>query len=353
MSRTRGSERALCACVLAALISAAWAPFRPGFEGPYWARNRATFDASGALRVTEPAIARTPGPPTWLGSARTAGRFALTLDVRAESSSANGPARILSLSRDTHRSNLMVGQEGEQLVVRCRRPGSESDGEPRLAIEGVFTPSSVDAGTWRRIEVRADSRLSVWIDGIERAAAPLDPAPRAGWDTSYALAFGDEHTRSRPWCGTFRRATLSLDGVEHDLLAPATLSVPSRFWEVPERARRSLEIDRGNAALFALWHLVIFAPLGWCIARVVRRAASLRTRLTRALAVAAPLSLTLEAGKLLFAGRHPSFLHVVPDVVGAALGVWIASRFRPRVADDAGPRKRGTSQEPIACADTP
>ncbi len=311
------------ACTVAALCTAAWWPFAPGFEGPYLARNRAELTGSGALTVAEPSIVRADAP--WLPAARTARHLQLDLVIEPASRELTGPARIFTLSRDTRAAHLMVGQEGTTLVVRCRRPGSGADGEPRLEVPGAF-----EAPGPRHVRVTvAGPKVAVAVDGSERAVAEGDADILPTWREDYSVAFGDEHTRSRAWRGTLHQAQLQLQtgtgAGDHNLLAATALELPARFWQIPERARRALRPERNESPWTKLGHVALFAPFGWSLTRYVLRPGRVTRTLLQVGLIAFAASLSLEFGKLAFSGRHPNLFHASFDVLGATLGAMLAA----------------------------
>jgi len=326
MRRARLESAGPLGLVLLGLCCAAWWPFRPGFEGPYLARNRAELLPGGSLVLAEPSVVHAEAP--WLADARAAERLELELELEASRTEQSGPARILALSRDTRAAHLMVGQEGASLVVRCRRPGGAPDGEPHIEVPGVF----LDPGTKRIVVSIAGLQITVAAAGHPAAAALGEGAILPTWSDPYRLSLGDEHTRSRAWTGILHRATLTLEGTEGqariDLLDPARLERPRRFWQVPERARRALRPEKGEAPWIQLAHFGLFAPLGWVAARSFARPATLRHYAALAL-LALCASASLELGKLAFEGRHPNLWHAVPDVCGALAGS-LLRRSAPR-----------------------
>jgi len=168
------------------------------------------------------------------------------------------------------------------------------------------------------------------------------------WLEPYRLALGDEHTRSRAWTGVLHRATLTLAGPESeltvDLLDPKVLELPARFWQIPERARRALRPETGEAPWIKLAHVAMFVPLGWIMARSLPRRSPVRSYVGLAI-LAMVASVILELGKLGFEGRHPNLWHGIPDTCGALLGAALHRRWkkkRPPHLDEA----RGSLSKP-------
>ena len=126
----------LVAAVLA-LVVVSWYPFRPELpwvqrHGPLAASaTEARFDGSSVL-VSRPGL-------DWVADAASTGSLRLALDLRTDHADQDGPARLLSVSRDTLAADLMVGQDGHDLVLRVRRPGSEASGHPAFRVPDAST----------------------------------------------------------------------------------------------------------------------------------------------------------------------------------------------------------------------
>lgn len=101
-------------------------------------------------------------------------RFTIVTRVAAEDSMQGGPARIVSLSRNTWERNFTLGQHGDALVFRLRTPLTGRNGAlPELVVPGVFSM----AGAHRAIAVTYNgSSLRVSVDG-ERRPETLELAP--------------------------------------------------------------------------------------------------------------------------------------------------------------------------------
>ncbi|MCB8977318.1 MAG: VanZ family protein [Ardenticatenaceae bacterium] len=79
-------------------------------------------------------------PVTFLNQALlNSSEFTISLVVKVSSVSQYGPARILSIGADPFQQNLMIGQEGTDLIVRVRTPFTGNNGTvPEWKIANVF-----------------------------------------------------------------------------------------------------------------------------------------------------------------------------------------------------------------------
>jgi VanZ family protein len=259
------------------------------------------------------------GAPPWLADAIDRSELSVIVEARAAGADQLGPARILTVSGGVDRRNLTLGQSGGDLEIRLRRPGSDANGAPPFRVPGVF-----DDGDWHRLAVDvADGSLEVAIDDSVALEEELASDPLRGWDRTYRLALGNETDHERPWRGEVRAAEAGPPGSTVDLLADGVLEEPSAWWDVPERVSEH-DRDVVPTPLGALLNVLLFVPIGvlvaWAFAPSGRAVAT-------AVVVAAVLSLGSEALQIVFAPRHPSPGDLLPNIVGGALGAWVAQRF--------------------------
>jgi hypothetical protein len=314
----------LVAAVLA-LVVASWYPFRPEMpwelrRGPLAASaTEARFDGSSVL-VSRPDL-------DWVADAASTGSLRLALDLRTDRAEQSGPARLLSISRDTLAADLMVGQEGDDLVVRVRRPGSDASGHPAFRVPDVFATDQV--GRWRHLVLDVGGgRLVAELDG----AVVLDqPVTLAGWDPSYRLALGDEAVGQRGWVGELRHVEVSTPGHTVDVLASGTLDGGSG-WIWRDRVRNLTSLSSADPLALIVARFAAFVPVGLGLGLLLRR--------RWAVAAMVGIALGLVAGKLFVLGRHPRLGDAIVCVVGGLAGILLAARLertQPRSSGGGGP----------------
>lgn len=306
-SKMKRLQRTALCLWLVLQVTIAWAPFIP--ETPRWVDNDAQRTGPGLRFGGEPARALATFPEPW----STQADLAIALRVRTSVPSQTGPARVLSIARDQHAANLMIGQSGDDLVVRVRDEASDAVGEPAVVIPGVF-----GTGRWRRIDVVLGTETRVLVDH-------LPVATRAGralvtWAPGYLISLGDEVTGARPWAGAIAHATVTSGGRTVDLLAPGVLAVPSQYLLLPDRWRESSSPDVGTAA----GHVA-----SWLVGGGLR-AALAPVAPARVAAEAASLAVGLQAGKLFVEDRHASLADAGLQMASALVGVWACSTVRRR-----------------------
>ena len=109
----------------------------------------------------------------------------------------DGPARILTFSKDSGARNFTLGQAGGSIQVRLRTSKTSSNGIPAVTSKSRSLKQELTHVVYTRD--RAGS-VSIYINGRlsqrERVAGDL-----SGWSDQYRLAIGNELSGDRPWLG--------------------------------------------------------------------------------------------------------------------------------------------------------
>ncbi len=197
----------------------------------------------GGLRITKPTLIASSGPATRLTEAvkRSKG-FRIEAWIKPANRTQAGPARIVTLSKDTGVRNFTLGQNAGAYEVRFRTSTTSSNGEPALATpgadDGPTVPTAVPGeGRYRFVATRdtdrtyamvyapVGRRFSVWMDAI---AGPEVKAwwysPRNGAATAIGT-FASEGTRefTPPDKGEMIDWVLVLDDASKGYPAPGQL----------------------------------------------------------------------------------------------------------------------------------
>jgi VanZ like family len=181
------------------IVDSAVASYEPNAPGGYrdrsghlppfaWRTAAAEGAGSGAARWLE-----TTGPAAPLvDRVKIGSAFTLLVKAATEDTDQTGPARIVSLSRDTDRHNFMLGQSGNDLVFRLRTPLTGEDGSsPEFIVPDVFHTRATQhlAITYDGLDLKA------YIDGSREhamrlglGAAAFEPAFRQWPQASYAYS---------------------------------------------------------------------------------------------------------------------------------------------------------------------
>jgi VanZ like family len=338
LMRARSLRLLLAAAILAAYPLASFAPFHPlrwGF--PKQVRNGAELLAQGGIAFPTPGVVRSVRPPEWVGAAMRSQRLELELRVRALESDQTGPARIFTLSADPYYRNLTIAQEGENLVLRLRTPGTDlngirADDAPFAELQGVFrTPAA-----WVQIRLRIEPgrlRISATAPQSGQRAefeTALASEPLRDWDPSYLVALGNELTNDRAWLGQIQQALVRTDGSSFDYAAAgaqgALEASPERFWF----SRQSFTLMPFSDFKLedALLNVVGYVPLGLLFGVVGWLRGDARPgwrRLVALVLAVAAVSATFETLQFAFPLRHPSTTDLLLNTLGGGIGILLVA----------------------------
>jgi hypothetical protein len=303
--------RLLVVC-LALLAVEAWYPFRT--ELPAWRPTAPDRSAGEVVFDGGAQILSGARGEAWVAGAAATNRMTIRLEARTDDPTQRGPARLLAVSEDHFRANLMVGQDGDDLVVRLRRPGSDPSGDPALRVAEVFARDQ-----WRAISVTVEGvRMTVVVDGTVEIDEVLAPEPLAGWDPAQRVSLGDEIVGERSWRGRLRVAEVSGGGPAVDLLEPGRLDA-SGGWHWRSRVGALTGNGAEDPLLLSAVRMLVFVPVGAAARRLLRRPG-------RTAAFVTLSAILLTVGKAFVATRHPSLVDTALSTVGGLAGSALAAR---------------------------
>lgn len=308
--------------VLVSLWPFAWDP-------PQRVANGARVDEKAGLRFPSAGLVRTLDPPEWLASAERTGRLEIMLRVRPLLTRQSGPARILSVSDDGFDRNVLMGQQGDDLVVRLRTPpagasGSAGDAERAVRVRDVFV-----AEDWLDIFLAiTPGELSLSVGEDREVRRELGSDPMRTWDASYRLTFGNEITGSHPWLGDIERVVVRTPDAVYAYPGAAPLDQPSNFW-IMSREPKLQPFTHLNSR-DAMNNLLLYVPLGLFFA--VSPRSGMRFAAVRALLLVGGLSASVELAQFFVSSRNPSINDFILNVAGGAVG-YVAGRRLARRAE--------------------
>lgn len=162
------------------------------------------------LRVTGEATIASSAPAAKIADAvKASNELTLEAWIEPDNLSQNGPARIVTISKDASARNVTLGQgDGLQtsslLDIRLRTTATSTNGIPAL----TTSAGSLHLGLNHVVYTRdASGTANVYVDGrlvaTGSVAGTLD-----GWDSTQVLALANELGGERPWRGTYRLVAL-------------------------------------------------------------------------------------------------------------------------------------------------
>ncbi len=112
----------------------------------------------------------------------------------------SGPARIVTLSKDTINRNFTLGQKGDYYDVRLRTTETTNNGnKPSLsAPAGTLTEGDLTHIVYTR---DAKGEANLYIDS-ELVASDTIAGDLSNWNLDYKFGLANELTGDRPWIGT-------------------------------------------------------------------------------------------------------------------------------------------------------
>jgi uncharacterized repeat protein (TIGR01451 family) len=165
-----------------------------------------TWVPGGGLAIDSATLIASAGPATKVISA-CQGSNEITIDawVRPANTTQDGPARIVTLSRDAYNRNFTLGQglwgtlPSALYDVRLRTTATDDSGEPSLSTPDGSLTTELTHVVYTR---DASGQARIYIDDVEQASGTVG-GDFSNWDGGFRLALANELTGGRPWLGEF------------------------------------------------------------------------------------------------------------------------------------------------------
>ena len=169
---------------------------------------------SGSLTIISPTLITSSTPPTKLTEAvQKSGELTIAAWITPANSSQSGPARIVSISKDSSNRNTTLGQDSARFDARFRTDRTDTNGTPSLSTNGVKTQASFVVFTRSY-----DGQGTLYVDGRPAGHRNFSGSPK-NWDKNYRLALANELTKDRPWLGTYHQVALYASALQENEIA--------------------------------------------------------------------------------------------------------------------------------------
>lgn len=202
---------------------------------------------SGSLKIRQSSLIRSEGSAAKIGKAfREAGEFTLEIWFQPANTSQSGPARIVTISKNSSERNFTFGQDGDHYDVRLRTTKTSTNGIPSLAAPGKSVETRLTHAVYAFAK-SGETRLFINGKQVARKNTPGDPS---NWNDSFQLALGNELSSDRPWLGEFRlvaifNRALSADEVAaHFRYGPTARLTPEQLAAAKQQANETLFRNR-------------------------------------------------------------------------------------------------------------
>ncbi|MEK6238289.1 MAG: DUF1592 domain-containing protein, partial [Planctomycetales bacterium] len=124
--------------------------------------------------------------------------------IRPANARQDGPARIVSLSRDTSRRNFTLGQEADRFDARLRAASTSANGLPSLATSGKSLQTEITHVVYTRDR---SGNATIYLNGEQRSSKKVGGS-LSSWSNDHRLILANELTGDRPWLGELRLAAI-------------------------------------------------------------------------------------------------------------------------------------------------
>ncbi len=157
--------------------------------------------SGGAMEVRGNTLIRSDKPASKIIEAvRKSREISIEAWIRPASIGQSGPARIVTLSKDSAERNFTLGQEGDRFDVRLRTTQTGGNGIPSLRSAGKSVAAALIHVVYTRDR---NGRARIHINGKPGSEGTVS-GDLSNWDGSFRLALANELTSDRPWLGTYR-----------------------------------------------------------------------------------------------------------------------------------------------------
>ena len=153
----------------------------------------------GSLEIRKNTIIRSDKVPSKiLNAIKRSNEITIEAWVKPANLRQDGPARIVTLSKNSSERNITIGQEAGSLQARLRTTRTSKNGMPAIS-----TGRSLSTRPTHIVYSRDRSgRATVYLNG-KRTKEQTVAGVMTNWDGSHHLALGNELSNDRPWLGTY------------------------------------------------------------------------------------------------------------------------------------------------------
>lgn len=166
--------------------------------------------AEGTLRIRGNTKIQSDKPPKKLiDSVRRSGAISIEAWIQPANSKQDGPARIITLSKNSNERNFTLGQEGDKYQVRLRTTRTSTNGIPAVESPGKRATTKLTHVVYSHDK---DGQTRIFVDGKSVVATKVGGLP-SNWNGSFKLALGNELSGDRPWQGIYHLVAIYSRGL--------------------------------------------------------------------------------------------------------------------------------------------
>lgn len=156
--------------------------------------------SQGSLEVHNATLIRSQQPASKIIQAvRRSGEITIEVWIRPKEINQDGPARILTLSKNSTQRNFTLGHDGDRFDVRLRTSITNDNGLPSLRSPSESLTTDVTHCVYTRDR---NGRTRIYLSG-EETEEEIMPGSTRTWHGHFRMALANELDASRPWLGTY------------------------------------------------------------------------------------------------------------------------------------------------------
>ena len=125
------------------------------------------------------------------------GELTVEVWITPKNTTQQGPARVVSISADSGKRNLTLGQERDRYQFRLRTTSTSVNGIPETNSGAKTASSKLTHVAYTR---SSGGQAMLFVNG-KRSAQKKVAGKLSNWDRSFPLVLANERTGDRPWLG--------------------------------------------------------------------------------------------------------------------------------------------------------
>lgn len=153
-----------------------------------------------ALQITGKTLIRTDKPASRLNEAiKRSGEVSIEAWVTPSDLGLDGPARMVTISKDSSQRNITLGQDKDKFDVRLRTTKTSTNGIPSISTPSKAVKEKLTHLVYTR---QRSGQARLYVNG-QRTVDKKVAGTLENWNSTFRLALGNELSKDRPWKGTF------------------------------------------------------------------------------------------------------------------------------------------------------
>ena len=161
--------------------------------------------SEGSLKIKSQSVIRSRKAATRLNMAiKRSSEITVEAWLQPSKLDQKGPARILTISKDSNERNITLGQEGDRYEVRLRTTKTSKNGIPSLKSPERSLTTDLTHVVYTHDR---SGRTRIYLNG-KMVTDDTIQGSMSNWSNSYRLALGNEPGKGRAWLGTYHLVAL-------------------------------------------------------------------------------------------------------------------------------------------------